>query len=80
MLEREVAAQAGAIAPGAVGGELQTTAFDAANGLVLADTVGIDDEVDQVVDLPAVMSFSEGDCTKYQESAALPELAACKAA
>jgi len=26
------------------------------------------------------LSFSEGDCTKYQESAALPELAACKAA
>lgn len=26
------------------------------------------------------VSFSEGDCTKYQESAALPELAACKAA
>ena len=29
---------------------------------------------------PAVLSFSEGDCMKYQESAALPELAACKAA
>lgn len=28
----------------------------------------------------APLSFSEGDCTKYQESAALPELAACKAA
>jgi hypothetical protein len=28
----------------------------------------------------AKLSFSEGDCTKYQESAALPELAACKAA
>ena len=27
-----------------------------------------------------VMSFSEDDCTEYQESAALPELAACKAA
>jgi hypothetical protein len=27
-----------------------------------------------------LLSFSEGDCTKYQESAALPELAACKAA
>lgn len=26
------------------------------------------------------VSFSEDDCTKYQESAALPELAACKAA
>ncbi|RFQ05666.1 hypothetical protein IPC1285_04895 [Pseudomonas aeruginosa] len=26
------------------------------------------------------VSFSEGDCMKYQESAALPELAACKAA
>lgn len=29
---------------------------------------------------PERLSFSEGDCTKYQESAALPELAACKAA
>ena len=29
---------------------------------------------------PFDLSFSEGDCTKYQESAALPELAACKAA
>ena len=27
-----------------------------------------------------MLSFSEGDCMKYQESAALPELAACKAA
>ncbi|WP_286730574.1 hypothetical protein [Thiomonas sp. 13-64-67] len=33
-----------------------------------------------LIGLLARLSFSEGDCTKYQESAALPELAACKAA
>lgn len=54
MLEGQVATQAGAVAPGAIGRELQAAALDGADSLILADIIIIGDKRDQVIDLPAV--------------------------